>query len=86
MSTENTILVATVEHPERRFRIGKTQFDKANEVAKEAGNESPFIVQEEGCEGGPAYDDLTKAEQVGVKKVQVKRQKVIDDKLAAKEE
>lgn len=61
MTQAETVLVATVVHPERRFRISKAEFDKANAEAKEAGNKSPFIVQEEGCEGSKSYDQLNAA-------------------------
>ena len=86
MAQEKTILVATVAHPERRFRIAKTSFDKANAEAKEAGKKSPFIVQKEGCEGGPTYDDLSNTGKKKVDKAQADRQAVIDAKKAEEEE
>lgn len=78
MAQDKTVLVATVVNPERRFRIPEKAFDKANAEAEEAGRDSPFIVQEDGCEGGPTYDDLNAAEKKKVKKRQAKRQAVID--------
>lgn len=86
MSTEKTVLVATVNHPERRFRIAKTKFDEVNAEAKEAGKKSPFIVQEEDCEGGKSYDQLTSAEQKKVDAEQVKRQERIDAEAEEDEE
>jgi len=78
MTQAETVLVATVVHPERRFRIPKVQFDKVNAAAKEAGNESPFIVQEEGCEGGPSFDNLDAAGKKKVAAGQAERQAKID--------
>lgn len=79
MTQAETVLVATVVHPNRRFRIPKAKFDEANEAAEEAGNKSPFIVQEEDCEGGHSFDNL---DADGKKKElarQAKRQEEIDD-------
>jgi hypothetical protein len=82
MTQAETVLVATVVHPERRFRISKAAFDKENAAAKEAGNKSPFIVQKEGCEGGPTFDNLDAA---GKKKAKA-RQKERRAKKDAKDE
>lgn len=78
MSTEETVLVATVVHPERRFRIGQAKFDEANAAAEEAGRDSPFIVQEEGCEGLPTFEGRSKEEQDAETQRQAARQKEID--------
>lgn len=80
MAQAETVLVATVVHPERRFRIPKAAFDKENAAAKEAGKKSPFIVQEEDCEGGPTFDDLDAAGKKKVIAAQEKRQEKIDAK------
>ncbi len=79
------VLVATVVHPERRFRISKAKFDEANEKAKTAGRDSPFIVQEEGCEGPPSYDGVSKADQRKEDNRQKKRQAQIDADAASDE-
>lgn len=80
MSQQETVLVATVEHPERRFRISKEKLDEVNAQAEADGKESPFVIQEEGCEGGPSYDQLEKADQKKVDEEQKKRQARIDKK------
>lgn len=80
------ILVATVLEPSHRYRIDKEKFDRINALAKDAGRDSPFIVQEEDCEGGLSYDNLTAEEQKAVDKVQVDRQTVIDAKAASESE
>lgn len=86
MTQEDTILVATVVHPERRFRIPRTKFDEVNAAAKKLGNDSPFIEQEEDCEGGPAYDNLDEEGKKEVKANQEERQKRIDEKAKANKE
>ncbi len=86
MAQAKTVLVATVVHPERRFRISQKQFDRGNKKAEEAGRDSPFIVQEEDCEGGKSFDQLSKKGRDKVIKTQAKRQKVLDAKEAAEEE
>ena len=86
MTQAETVLVATVVHPERRFRIPKVQFDKVNATAKEAGNKSPFIVQEEGCEGGLSFDNLDAAGKKEVKAKEKERQEEIDAEAEDDEE
>ena len=78
MTQEETVLVATVVNPERRFRITQAQLDDANAQAKEEGNESPFIVQEDDCEGGLSYDQLDDAGKEEVKQNQKERQERLD--------
>jgi hypothetical protein len=80
MAQDETVLVATVKQPGQRFRIPKAKFDEANAAAKKAGNKSPFIVQEKGCEGGPTFDDLDAAGKKEVTAAQKKRQEKIDAK------
>ncbi len=75
---QKTVLVATVVHPERRFRIAKKRFDEVNAEAGEQGRVSPFIIQEEGCEGGKSFDQLTDKQQEKVEKTQTERQEKID--------
>lgn len=72
------VLVATVVRPSRRFRISQKKFDEVNAAAEEAGHDSPFIVQDDDCEGGQSFDQLSKAEQTAVTKAQEKRQSEID--------
>lgn len=63
------VLVATVLEPTRRYRIDQKKFDEINAAAEEAGRESPFIVQEEGCEGGKTYDQLNAEEKKAADKL-----------------
>lgn len=72
------VLVATVIHPERRFRIAKTRFDEVNAKAEKAGRDSPFIVQEEGCEGPVSFDGLSKTDQKKEIDRQAEKQAEID--------
>lgn len=75
---KDTILVAKVDAPTARYRISQEEFDGINASAEEAGQDSPFIVQEEGCEGGQSYDQLTAAGKKQVETNQVKRQAILD--------
>ena len=80
------VLVATVLEPTRRYRIGKEKFDRINALAKEADRDSPFIVQEEDCEGGLTYDDLDAEGKKAVDKAQADRQAVIDAAIESESE
>lgn len=73
------VLVATVEQPGRRFRVSQEKFDADNAAAKEAGEDSPYIVQDDEAEGGKSFDQLAPAEQADATKEQAER-------VAAKEE
>lgn len=77
--TGKEVLVATVDNPGQRFRISQELFDADNAAAEEAGNDSPYIVQEEGCEGGDSYDQLSAAGKKKADKQQA-------DNIAAKAE
>ena len=67
------VLVATVLEPSRRYRIDKKKFDDINAAAEEAGRNSPFIVQEAGCEGPKTYDQLNATEKKAVDIYRTKR-------------
>jgi len=79
MAATKEVLVATVAKPGIRLRIPKEQFDAVNAKAEEQGLESPYIVQEEGCEGGKSYDQLTDAGKKKVITEKANRQARLDE-------
>ena len=79
MSRTSEVLVATVAKPGIRFRIPKERFDADNAKAEEAGLESPYIEQKEGCEGGKSFDQLTEAGKKKVITAQANRQAELEE-------
>ena len=66
----DTILVTKVGEPGLRIRISKDEFEK---------NGESYVEEEEGCEGGLSYDQLSAAEKKAVDKEQVARQERLDE-------
>jgi len=90
MAAQETLLVATVLHPTRCFRLSKAKFDEANVAAAAEGRQSPFIVHEDdetsAMQEAKSFDQLDKAGQKKAVAEQAARKAAREKEEARKKE